>query len=63
MDVMAHEFQQHLSGILEMSQPRVMNRIIPRLLKTAARNLNTRSVPLQHYTGTGKVLVFNRPIA
>ena len=54
---MAHEFQQHPSGLLEKgdAQPGVMNIVIPRLLKTAARNLNTRSVPLQHYIGPNRV--------
>jgi len=59
--VMTHEFQQHPSSFLEMgvAQPGVMNLVIPRLFKTAARNINTRSVPLQQYTGPKKV---NPPI-
>ena len=58
--VMAHEFQQHPAGHIEVgnAQPGTMNFSIPRLLKSAARALNTsisRSVPLQHYTGPKKV--------
>ncbi|KAK2174607.1 hypothetical protein NP493_788g01024 [Ridgeia piscesae] len=53
--VMAHEFQQHPSGIIEMgdAQPCVLNFVIQRLFKTAARNFNTstnRSIPRQHWT-------------
>ena len=58
--VMAHEFQQHPSGIIEMgsAQSGEMHLVIPRLPNTAARNLNistSRSVPLQHYSGPKKV--------
>ena len=58
--VMAHEFQQHPSGILETgsAQPGSMNLVIPRLLLSASRSLKistSRSVPLQHYTGPKKV--------
>lgn len=58
--VMAHEFQQHPSGIIdtEGARPGVMKLVIPRLLKTEARSLRlnvSRSIPLQHYTGPKKV--------
>ena len=58
--VMAHEFQQHSAGIIQIgsAQPGVMSLVIPRLLKTAARSLNistSRSIPLQHYMGPKKV--------
>ena len=58
--VIAHEFQQHPSGIIEMgsAQSGEMNLVIPRLPNTAARNRNistSRSVPLQLYFGPKKV--------
>ena len=54
--VMAQEFQQHPSGILETgsAQPVSINLVIPCLQLSASRSLNistSRFVPLQHYTG------------
>ena len=58
--VMAQEFEQHPSCILETgsAQPGSMNLVIPCLLLSASRSLKlstSRSVPLQHYTGLKKV--------
>ena len=58
--VMAQEFQQQPSGILETgsAQHGSMNLVIPCLLQSASRSLKistSRSVPLQHYTGPKKV--------
>ena len=58
--VMAQEFQQHPSGILETGsdQPGSINLVIPRQLLSVSRSLKintSRSVPLQHYTGLKKV--------
>ena len=58
--VMAQEFEQHPSCILETgsAQPESINLVISYLLLSASRSLklsNSRSVPLQHYTGLKKV--------
>ena len=58
--VMAQEFQQHPSGILETgsAQPGSINLVIPCLLLSDSRYLKistSRSVPLQHHTGPKKV--------
>ena len=63
-NVMAQEFQQHPSGILETgsAQPGSMNLVIPCLLLSDSRSLKistSRSVPLQHYTGPKNV---NTPV-
>lgn len=58
--VMAHDFQQHPAGILETGSglPAVMSLVISRLRKTVAYSLRistSRSVPIEHYTGTNTV--------
>ena len=56
--VMAHEFQQHPTGIIEKgsAEPGVITLVISRLMKTVAcSRSSSRYVQLEHYSGPKKV--------
>ena len=55
---MATEFQMHPAGIIETgsSQPGISTLTIPRLTPKQVKSVNSRAIPLIHYTGLKKVL-------